>query len=507
MAKKLGSGPAPEPGAEPISVRALSPRLKEVRISPLPLDRFALVMRRDRYRAFRRAFDLAGEILAGRVVWNINSTAHGGGVAEMLRSLLAYERGAGVDARWLVIEGSPPFFAVTKRIHNRLHGFPGDGGALGAEEQAVYSSLLTEAAGALARMIDPRDVVILHDPQTAALCGPMSELGATVIWRSHIGLDLPNDLARSAWDFLRPHVLPADAYVFSRGAYVWEGMDPDRAHVIPPVIDAFSPKNQDLHEDQVESILATCGLIRAEPEGTPSFLRENGSPGLVSRQVSFADGGPGPPEDEGLVVQVSRWDRLKDPVGVIRGFAQHVAPRSGGHLIVAGPSVEAVSDDPEGAGVLAEARAEWGGLGEHVRSRIHLACLPMDDTEENAAIVNALQRRAAVVVQKSLAEGFGLTVAEAMWKARPVVASRIGGIQDQIVDGVTGVLVDPADPGSFGRAVVDLLGDAPRAALMGERARRRVRDEYLGPRLLRQSLRLIEGILRKKRGTRRGAGT
>lgn len=489
-----------------MSFTTLSPRLQEVRISPLPLDRFALVMRRDRYRAFRRAFDLAGEILAGQVVWNINSTARGGGVAEMLRSLLAYERGAGVDSRWLVIGGSPPFFLVTKRIHNRLHGFPGDGGALGDEEQAIYSSLLTQAADDVATMISPGDVVILHDPQTAALCGPMSEVGATVIWRCHVGLDIPNDLARSAWDFLRPHVLPADAYVFSRGAYVWEGLDPNRAHVIPPpVIDAFSPKNQDLHGDQVESILATCGLIRAEPEGPPSFLRENGSPGVVSRHVSFADGGPPPPADAALVVQVSRWDRLKDPIGVIRGFAEYVAPRSGAHLIMAGPAVEAVSDDPEGAAILAEARAEWEGIGEDVRPRIHLACMPMEDTEENAAIVNALQRRAAVVVQKSLAEGFGLTVAEAMWKARPVVASRIGGIQDQIIDGVTGVLVDPADIRRFGEAVVDLLGDPPRAALMGEKARRRVRDEYLGPRLLRQSLSLIERLLRK-RSPRPGAG-
>jgi trehalose synthase len=198
------------------------------------------------------------------------------------------------------------------------------------------------------------------------------------------------------------------------------------------------------------------------------------------------------------VVQVSRWDRLKDPVGVIRGFAEHVAPQSGEHLIVAGPAVEAVSDDPEGAAVLAEARAQWERLSEDIRSRIHLACLPMEDTEENGAIVNALQRRASVVVQKSLAEGFGLTVAEAMWKARPVVASRIGGIQDQIVDGVTGVLVDPADLRRFGEAVVELLGDPARAALMGERARRRVRDEYLGPRLLRQFLRLIERLLRRR---------
>lgn len=241
---------------ESVTIRTLTPRLQEVRIAPLPLDRFALVMRRDRYREFRRTFDRAGEILGNRVVWNINSTARGGGVAEMLRSLLAYERGAGVDSRWLVIGGSPPFFAVTKRIHNRLHGFPGDGGPLEAEEQTIYRAVLDEVAEDVAELVGPRDVVILHDPQTAGLCEPMREIGATAIWRCHVGLDTPNDLARSVWDFLRPHVLPADGYVFSRAAYVWEGLDPNRAHVIPPVIDAFSPKNQDLHGEQVQSILA-----------------------------------------------------------------------------------------------------------------------------------------------------------------------------------------------------------------------------------------------------------
>jgi trehalose synthase len=165
--------------------------------------------------------------------------------------------------------------------------------------------------------------------------------------------------------------------------------------------------------------------------------------------------------------------------------------------MLAGPSVAEVADDPEGAEVLAETEAEWRSLPPAVRAKAHLARLPMDDEEENAAMVNALQRRAAVVVQKSLAEGFGLTVAEAMWKGRPVVASRIGGIQDQIEDGVTGLLLDdPRDVEGFGRLVCELLLDPARARRMGEAAQRRVREHFLGTRHLLQYVDLLGDLVR-----------
>ena len=196
-----------------------------------------------------------------------------------------------------------------------------------------------------------------------------------------------------------------------------------------------------------------------------------------------------------IVAQVSRWDRLKDPLGVIRAFAEHVASAADCHLVLAGPATDAVADDPEGAGVLAAVSEAWHGLGEAARQRVHVASLPMVDVEENAAIVNALQHHAAVVVQKSLAEGFGLTVAEAMWKQRPVVASRIGGIQDQIIDGESGVLIsDPHDLPAFGAAIVELLADRDEAARIGRAARLRVRDRFLGPRQLRAYLELIESL-------------
>jgi trehalose synthase len=223
-------------------------------------------------------------------------------------------------------------------------------------------------------------------------------------------------------------------------------------------------------------------------------VREDGSPGRVDRQADVVRHGPAPGWETPLIVQVSRWDPLKDPIGVLRGFAEFVDGEvpSRAQLVLAGPDVGAVSDDPEGAATFAEVVAAWHALGEGARARIHLVSLPMVDVEENAAIVNALQRHAAVVVQKSLREGFGLTVTEAMWKGRPVVASQIGGIQDQIVDGEHGLLLpNPTDLEAFGALVRHLLAEPSLARRLGEQARERVRERYLGVRHLIQYAELL----------------
>jgi trehalose synthase len=464
--------------------------------------RFDSVLPPDRFRVFQDGIETAQELLGGRVVWNVNSTALGGGVAEMLRSLLAYAQGAGADARWAVIEGNPDFFRVTKRIHNHLHGSVGDGGRLGEAEKEIYAAALEPNAEALTRLVKPDDVVILHDPQTAGLVDVMKEVAEIVVWRCHVGLDIPNDIARNAWRFLDRYVTNADAHVFSRKDFVWDGLAPEKTVIIPPSIDAFSPKNQDVDPRTVRAILHATGYTAKPVDAKPEYTRQDGSRALVTRRTEFVDGGPPPPDDAQIVTQVSRWDRLKDPLGVIQGFARYVAPYGDAHLIVAGPAVEAVSDDPEGAEVLEESRRCWEELPAGIKSRVHLAAMPMGDGEENAAIVNALQRRSDIVVQKSIAEGFGLTVAEAMWKARPVVASQIGGIQDQIVDGISGALVrDPLDLESFGAAVTELLRDPARAKRMGSEAQARVRNEFLGPRHLLQYLALLERLI----GTPRAA--
>jgi trehalose synthase len=235
--------------------------------------------------------------------------------------------------------------------------------------------------------------------------------------------------------------------------------------------------------------------LRSGRADGPTFQRLDGRVGQVRRRARMLEMAP-LTEGDRFVLQVSRWDSLKDPIGVIRGFAEHVAAHTDAHLVYAGPDVTAVADDPEGAEVHAFACAEWHALPEAARERVHLALLPMEDFEENAVIVNALQRAADVVVQKSLAEGFGLTVAEAMWKRRAVVASRIGGIQDQIEHGISGLLLDdPADLRAYGAAVLELLAAPERAAAMGEAAHERVRDRYLGTHSLLDYLALFERLI------------
>ncbi len=469
--------------------------LLHVPVGALPPERFKAVVSGEQSAELDRIVVEGRKAFRGRVVWNVNSTASGGGVAEMLRSLIAYARGGGVDARWVVIEGNDEFFRVTKRIHNRLHGAAGDGGPLDDDERAVYEQTLEGNAEQLRHLVRPGDLVLLHDPQTAGLGAPLSAAGAHVVWRCHVGLDTPNGLARSAWRFLLPYVATAEAVVFSRRAFAWDDLDRERIVIVQPSIDAFSPKNQDLREEVVRAILRTAGLVQDGQAVDTSFERLDGTPGRVDRRAALVEDVP-LPESAPSVVQVSRWDRLKDPVGVMDAFAAHIAPHTLAHLVLAGPDVLAVADDPEGAEVLRESIACREALAPEARSRVHLARLPMVDSEENAAMVNALQRHADVVVQKSLAEGFGLTVAEGMWKGRPVVASRVGGIHDQIVDGVSGLLVDPVDPEGFGERVVQLLQNPDTARRMGAEGRARVRQEFLGPRHLAQYLALFERIVR-----------
>jgi trehalose synthase len=468
--------------------------LQTVPVGSLSLSDFKAVLTPGTAAAVREAERIARTRLAGRAIWNVNSTARGGGVAELLMTLLPYARGAGVDARWAVIGGGPEFFALTKRLHNRLHGAAGDGGPLGETERGLYEATLAPDARELGSRLAPDDVVILHDPQTAGLIPSVRALGVPVIWRCHVGLDVPNAFAREAWRFLEPYVRQADAYVFSREAFVWDELDPARRAVIAPSIDVLSPKNAELEPGAVDAILSAA-VIRRGGGARAAFRRLDGRTAVVARSATITQERPLARGDR-YVLQVSRWDLLKDPLGVIDGFAEHVAPHTDAHLVCAGPDVRAVADDPEGRAVFGAARERWRRLGADARQRIHLALLPMADADENAVIVNALQRGASVVVQKSVAEGFGLTVAEAMWKRRAVVASRIGGIQDQIVDGKSGLLLDdPRDLRAFGAAVCALLHDPDRAATLGAAAHERVRERYLGTHSLTDYLALVERLI------------
>jgi trehalose synthase len=458
-------------------------RLREVEVQALDAARLEPLIGPDRMALYEDVAEATQAALAGRAIWNVNSTATGGGVAEMLQTLLAYVRGAGIDARWLVIEGDPDFFAITKRIHNGIYGSPGDGGELGEAERRHYERVLRRNEEELLALVRQDDVVVLHDPQPAGMAEALRRAGTRVVWRCHIGRDEPNEWTERAWEFLRSYLEDVDGWVVSRTMFAPPFADPARTAVIPPSIDPFSAKNEPMSRRNVRQALGYVGLLAGGGDA-PAVP--------FNRHVDLLQSGPAAPPDAPLVVQVSRWDRMKDMPGVMQGFAEHVDRSLGAHLVLAGPSVTGVADDPEGAEVLEECIELWRSLPHAARGRVHLACTPMTDPDEAAAIVNALQRHAAVVVQKSLAEGFGLTVAEAMWKARPFVGSAVGGIADQIDDGEEGLLVeDPTDLAAFGAAVETLLRDRRLAETLGRNAQRRAAAEFLGDRHLEQYGRLF----------------
>jgi trehalose synthase len=289
-----------------------------------------------------------------------------------------------------------------------------------------------------------------------------------VVWRCHVGIDRPNEHSESAWRFLRPYLEQVDAAVFTLRAHAPDWLaSGDVLHVVAPSLDPFSPKNRDLTADETRAVLTGAGL----------FDRAGGPLARLTQDRAIDP-------DRPLVTQVSRWDRLKDMPGVLRAYADHVADGRDADLLLAGPDVAGVADDPAAADALARCEEEWRALPAEQRERVHLATLSMADPDANALLVNALQRHAAVVAQKSLAEGFGLTVTEAMWKGSPVVASAVGGIAAQITDGVDGVLVDPSDLAGFGSAVARLLDDRQQAAQLGAAARDRVTRDFLVDRHL-----------------------
>lgn len=454
----------------------------EVELKPRRLADLSLVVPEDRIARLQdRVVPRMKQQLGGAQIINVNSTAKGGGVAEMLHVLLPLALGVGLATRWFVVEGDPEFFALTKRLHHRLHGNKGDDGHLGEAERDIMRRVAEANLPTLLDAITPGDVVILHDPQPAPMAAMLAERGIPVVWRCHVGVDHDNLYTEEAWDFLRPFLYGnVGEYVFTRPSYAPEWVAPDRLRIIKPSIDPLAPKNEELSESEIIGALSGAGIIEGPGFEGVTFARADGTRAPFQMQAEIVRSGPAPSADTPLVVQVSRWDPLKDMAGVMTAFAEGVAPVSDAHLMLVGPSTAEVSDDPEGQAVLDDIIAAWRILPDDVRDRIHLVSLSMADAEENGALVNAIQRHAAIVTQKSLAEGFGLTVTEAMFKARPVVASAVGGISDQIDDQISGVLVaDPRDLEAFASSVVGLLDDPDARERIGAAARQRVIDVYL----------------------------
>lgn len=443
--------------------------------------------------------------LATRRVWMLNSTASGGGVAEMMPRVCSLLADLGVDTRWLVLDpGRPDFFPLTKALHNMLHGEPGFDHVEGA--RSIYEAVSAEAAADLHRL-SADDLLVVHDPQPA---GVPSFIHGTrrprTIWRCHIGVPERNEQTREGWSFLHPYLEPFGRLLFSAQAYVpaeWL----EKSAVLYPGIDPLAHKNRDLRPYKLAGILRSSGMI--DGPDVPRWARFHAPIQRWSEGEWIADPIPGLIHVP-LVVQVSRFDRLKGFQYLIPAFAElarscheralHVRADAErvesellrAQLILAGPDPAGVTDDPQAAEVLAEICAQQNALPESLRMRVHVLRLPMVDVKENALMVNALQRIATVVVQNSVREGFGLTVAEALWKGTPVVASNVGGIAVQIRHGTDGILVDdPCDSDAVADALMQMLAAPMDAERMGRAGRRRVRDHFL---VLSQVRRWLEEI-------------
>ncbi|MDQ6776743.1 MAG: glycosyl transferase family 1, partial [Actinomycetota bacterium] len=334
----------------------------------------------------------AGELLGGRTVWMVNSTAFGGGVAQLLRTLLPYWRGAGIDVRWMVLRGSVEFFRVTKRFHNHLQGQAGNGDVLGFDDLAIFDRAADQHARALASRIAPGDVVVLNDPQTAAMSGPLERAGANVIWCCHVGIDNDNEFSENAWTSLRPRLAGVHRFVFSRYTSLPEWLGGAETSILTPGIDPASTKNLPMSDHAARAILQHLGLAAGVPTASPSYARTDGSTATLAAGPTVLDSDGAPDwSREPVVVSLARWDRIKDPLGILDGFLERVLAASDAHLLLAGPDANQVADDPEAAAVLAEVRERWRRLPPAARARVHLACLPLNSPNDNAVMVNAIQ--------------------------------------------------------------------------------------------------------------------
>jgi trehalose synthase len=451
--------------------------------APEPSDDLA-----DALRAARAALD-------GHTVWQVNSTCDGGGVAELLYGFLRRHNELGIPTRWLVADASAEFFAVTKRLYFKLYGTDQDTAPLTAAERDLYTRTTKMHALAALQVVSPSDIVVLHDPQTAGMAPALMAAGVRVIWQCHLGCLDPNPWTSQVWEFLGADLFAPDGYVFSHPRYVYEELDPGRVRVILPAIDPASPKNRPLTPDQVTALLYGIGL-GAVPGPQDLTDAEFGRPAGWLSQLALVDQRSPLPPDVPLVLQVSRWDTLKDQAGVLAAFTGVIAPGSDAHLVLAGPDPAAIADDPGGAAVLDGIRSAAARLPDDLRDRIHLVCTRGDDLEGTAFLINALQRRADIVTQKSIKEGFGLTITEAMLKARPVVAPDVGAISEQVIDGRTGLLVaDPLDLEAFGRAVRRLLDEPGLREQLAAGAVEHCRRRFLMDRQLAQYARFYADLI------------
>jgi trehalose synthase len=439
-------------------------------------------------------------LLEGHAVLAVCARSRSGGLAEHLQSVVAYSRGAGVDARWGVISANDDFFGFVRLLQDNLNG-ERDDWEYGETERRLYEEQLAPACEALTELLVPGDVVQLHDAPTAGMIPAVKDAGGLAIWNCRRGSDVVNDAARRVRAFLAPYTTRADACVFSRPQFVWDAGGGGREHVIRPSVSPLSPKNQELDAPSVSAILAATGVQPGPSAEKATFTRLDGTPWRVDRKARLLESRPLEPGTD-VILQVSQWNGLNDPLTVINWFVDHLASRTAAHLMVAGPDLRAVADDPRAPAILERATDRLRRLPGALATQIHLAMLPSDDPQESAAVLNAMERRATIVLQQTRGGGFGMTALESMWKRRPVICSRVGAFQDYITDGVTGVLRDPDDRESLADAAMQLLANKDRRERMGAAARDRVRRHFLLPRELADWAALIERLLTDAASTR-----
>lgn len=379
---------------------------------------------------------LAAPLKGARVV-HVNSTREGGGVAEILQKLVPFKQALGIDARWEVLGGDLPFYQATRKFHN---GLQGEAVELTPELLRTYEATNAANAEKLQGLLEEADFVFVHDPQPAALLAHLPNRRGQWVWRCHIDASHPHP---PVWDYLRQWIAGYDASIFSLPQFAQPLPHPQ--YIIAPSIDPLSEKNRQLPDEEVQSVDARFGFDPQVP----------------------------------IALQVSRYDRFKDPLGVIEAY-RLVRRSTPLQLVLAGGGA---SDDPEGDEVLRGVRAAAGG-----DPHIHVLLLPASAHRT----INALQRRADLVLQKSLREGFGLTVSEAMWKGKPVIGGDTGGIRLQVFDHYTGFLV--RTPEGAALRIRYLLHRHDLRREMGERARRFIWENYLLTRHLREYLTLMLGL-------------
>ena len=470
--------------------------MRAIDVAPLPLSDLESHLDEVAIRRLQSGIEAARALLEGRTIWIVTpSAAAGAGPAEMVASLVGYARGLGLDARWMVLDAPAEFAQIAGRLHAGIHGDRGDGGKLGDKQRDIYEHVLASNAENIIEELREDDIVILHDPATAGLARAVKSTGASVVWRCHAGTETTGEAADHAWAFLDRYLEDADLTVVSRPEYRPPYIEEEACAVLAPSIDADSPKNRVLDLDEAWSVARLAGIFAGEPPfAAVPFLRHDGRAdafrGLEGSPMLW--GGP-VPLGHRAITQVNRWDRLKGGLELVEAFADNIAvlPEDA-HLLLVGPGT---ARDTEAAAVQAEIIERCSLLPESVSHRVHVAAVSMEDREVNATVVNAVQRVSSVVTQRSLVEAFGLTVAEAMWKKAPVVASSVGGIRDQIEDGIDGVLVDPDDGAAWAQAVADLLLFPERAAEMGAAAHESVRREFLPNRHLLDLLEVLARLV------------